>query len=151
MIVKSERLIIRPRTLEEMNTLYLNEKDLELKQSYLEMIECMKKYKGQEQWGADWEIELKDGTPVGGICFKGIPDEKGNVEIGYGIDEEYRRNGYATEAVAAISSWALEQKDVLCVQAQTDDNNEISKKVLRKNGFLENGRGEEGPLFEKRK
>lgn len=47
--------------------------------------------------------------------------------------------------------WALLEHDVSCVQAQTEDNNEISKKVLMKNGFQEVGRGEEGPLFEKKR
>lgn len=149
MIIESERLRIRPRTMEEMDNLYKLELDKEMKKAYSEMIACMKENPEHEEWGADWLIELKDGTSVGGICFKGAPDEKGIVEIGYGIDEGYRRNGYASEAVYAVTEWAMKQKGVLCVTAQTDKDNEISKKVLRKNNFVEDGVGEEGPLFKK--
>lgn len=151
MIIESERLRIRPRTMEEMDKLYNLEQDAEMKKAYSEMIDCMKENPDHEEWGANWLIELKDGTEVGGVGFKGGPDKEGNVEVGYGIDEGYRRNGYASEAVYAVTEWALKQKGVLCVRAQTDINNEISKKVLRKNGFIENGVAEEGPLFEKQR
>lgn len=149
MIIESERLRIRPRTMKEMDKLYKAEQDEEMKKAYLEMIKCMKNDLEHQEWGADWLIELKEGTSIGGICFKGGPDEKGIVEIGYGIDEEYRRKGYATEAVYDVTEWAMKQKGVLCVTAQTDIDNEISKKVLRKNNFVEDGMGEEGPLFKK--
>lgn len=146
--VESERLIIRPRSIEEMEQLYQNEKDPEMKQAYFEMYEEMKKIVPREEWAADWEICLKDGTSVGGIGFKGIPNEKGEIEVGYGIDPEHQRNGYATEAVGAMMKWAFDQEDVIVFQGQTEPHNEISKKVLRKNGLVEVGMGYEGPLFE---
>ena len=147
-IVESERLVLRPRTIEQMEKLYQNEKDSEMKQAYFEMYSEMKKIVPREEWAADWEICLKDGTFVGGIGFKGIPNEKGKIEVGYGIEPKYQRNGYATEAVGAMIKWAFEHDDVKVFQAQTDPDNEISKKVLRKNGLIEVGVGYEGPLFE---
>ena len=43
--------------------------------------------------------ELKNGTHIGDLCFKGLKDD-GSVEIGYGITEENQGKGYATEAIA---------------------------------------------------
>ena len=148
-IVESERLVLRPRTIEQMEKLYQNEKDAEMKQAYFEMYSEMKKIVSREEWATEWKICLKDdGTLVGGIEFKGIPNEKGEIEVGYGIEPEHQRKGYATEAVGAMIKWAFEHDDVKVFQAQTDPDNEISKKVLRKNGLIEVGVGNEGALFE---
>ncbi len=150
--VRTSRLLIKPRSLEEMQTLYLNEIDTEMKQAYYEMIEGMQKNKGKEEWTSDWNIMLlSDMITVGGIGFKGSPNEDGIVEVGYGIDENYRRNGFATEALNNIVKWALSFPEVKAVQAQTEVNNTISQKVLLHNGFQHVGQGAEGPLFEIRK
>lgn len=121
--------------------------DLEMKKAYSEMLETMLKLNGREEWGSDWNINLKTGVSIGGIGFKGAPNAEGTVEIGYGIDEAYRRQGYATEAVGGIINWAMAQDGVRRVTAQTEPDNKISQKVLLKNGFLCKGYGEEGPLY----
>lgn len=146
--VQGERIYIESRTIEEMEQVYQNESDAEMKQAYFEMCTEMKKIVGREEWACDWNIRLNSGETIGGIGYKGIPDSNGYVEVGYGIDEPYRRHGYATEAVKYMLQWALSQEDVVCVQAQTEPDNEISQKVLIRNGFVRNGDGVEGPLFE---
>jgi [ribosomal protein S5]-alanine N-acetyltransferase len=72
---------------------------------------------------------------VGDMCFKGEPNEKGEIEIGYGTYSDFRNKGYMTEAVNEIIKWALEQNGVETVLAQTDPNNSASHKVLEKNKF----------------
>ena len=146
-VIKTERLNIVSRSIAELSSLLEQETDQEMKQAYSEMIETMRKLPGKEEWGCDWSINLTSGVTIGGICFKGTPDAEGVVEIGYGIEEEYRQKGYATEAVKGFVKWALEHNEVKCVVAQTDIHNEISQKVLIRNGFLQDGYGEEGPLF----
>ena len=70
------------------------------------------------------------------------------IEIGYGLKEEYRHHGYMTEAVKAITEWALSQENVKKVEAETDAENIASQKVLCRSGFVSNGKmGEEGPRF----
>lgn len=145
--ISSERISIRPRSFAEMQAYRDNETDPEEKKAYSEMIETMEKLPGREEWAADWVIELPDGSDVGGVGFKGVPDSTGSVDLGYGIKAEYRRNGYATEAVALILAWAFEQPGVKRVTAQTDPENMISQKVLAKNGFVRDGDGDEGPMF----
>lgn len=145
--VRTKRLKMRPYNLEEMKALKENEQDKEMQKAYGEMIDCMVANQGKEYWGAAWEIALHDGTRVGDFCFKGAPDEAGEVEIGYGIDEPMQRNGYATEMVAAMLHWAMVQPGVKAVTAETEPDNKISQKVLYSNGFIQKGYGEEGPRF----
>ncbi|WP_125144134.1 GNAT family N-acetyltransferase [Clostridium transplantifaecale] len=148
-LVKTERLCIEPQNIEEMNALYHSEKDSGMKQAYHEMIETMQSLPGREEWGSNWRITLSGGTQVGEIGFKGAPDAEGAVELGYGIGEEFRRNGYATEAVKGLSNWAFGQEGVECVTAQTEPDNKASQRVLQKSGFIRDGYGDEGPLFKK--
>ena len=96
-------------------------------------------------------IELKNGTHIGELCFKGLSEE-GIAEIGYGIEEDYREHGYATEAVSALVDWALKQTGATCVTAETVDANIASQIVLKKSGFMPTGEiGEEGPLYVRKK
>ncbi len=72
---------------------------------------------------------------VADVCFKGEPNEKGEIEIGYGTYLDFRNKGYMTEAVHEIIKWALQQHGVETVLAQTDPSNSASHKVLEKNNF----------------
>lgn len=80
-------------------------------------------------------INIDDNRIIGGVCFKGSPNVKGEVEIGYGIDEYYQKQGYATEAIGELVKWAHQQDDVLCVTAETLKENIASQKVLQKIGM----------------
>ena len=101
----------------------------------------------QWEWYAIWMIELKDGTHIGELCFKGL-DSNGIAEIGYGISEKQQNNGYATEAVKGVLEWALNNPNVTAIEAETDSENAASKRVLEKCGFIFNGKiGEEGPRY----
>lgn len=150
MKLESERLYIYPVGDSEMKRLIECENDPILKAAYTEMLEGCLSHPEQWEWYALWMIELKDGTHIGELCFKGI-DENGAAEIGYGISGEYEGNGYATEAVTAAVDWALSQPRVTCVAAETDADNIASQKVLKKSGFVPTGKlGEEGPRFERK-
>ena len=82
---------------------------------------------------------------VGMIGFKGVPDANGAVEIGYGIDENYQRHGYMTEAVCEMVKWAFTHPDCKVVTASVVAvDNFASQKVLVKAGFSEVSSSEEG-------
>ncbi len=88
-------------------------------------------------WFRLWRfISVQDNKKVGGVLFKGAPNENGEVEIGYGIDDEYQCQGYATEAIKETIKWALEQEGVLSVIAETEKDNIPSQKVLQKIGMI---------------
>ena len=67
---------------------------------------------------------------------------------GYGILEEYRGQGFATEAVKLALKWAFRHSMVKAVEAEAGPDNAASQRVLMKCGFRPNGEiGEEGPRY----
>jgi RimJ/RimL family protein N-acetyltransferase len=73
---------------------------------------------------------------VGSVVFHGRPGPDGLCEIGYGVEEQSQRQGYATEAVSASVEWALAQPGVEVVQAATFAWHLPSIRVLEKVGFV---------------
>ena len=149
MRVETERMYLYSLSNEEMRLVIEKESDLEMKQAYAEMLEGSLSNPDKRIWYAIWNMELKNDleTIVGDFCFKGLGDD-GVVEIGYGLKEEYRHYGYMTEALKAITEWALSQESVKQVEAETDAENIASQKVLLQSGFISNGKmGEEGQRF----
>ena len=87
-------------------------------------------------WFTSWEIVLKkENRIIGGLCFKGSPNEKGRVEIGYGMQDKYRCKGYMTEAVKELINWAFSFNNVTEVIAETEKDNLSSYRVLEKAGM----------------
>ena len=76
---------------------------------------------------------LADGRAIGGIGFKGQPED-GCVEIGYGLVPSARGNGYAAEAVVALLAIAADH-GVSKVIADTTLDNIASQRALIRAGF----------------
>jgi RimJ/RimL family protein N-acetyltransferase len=80
-------------------------------------------------------VRAEDGRAVGAMGFHGVPDEEGRVEIGYDLAEAARGQGYATEALRALSQWALARDDVRTLIAKIDLDNAPSRAVVTRAGF----------------
>ena len=146
-LIITERLNIRIASDDEMRELIAEQTDEGLKAAYGEMLAGCIAHPAQRQWYAVWLIGHKNGEHIGELCFKGLPPD-GAVEIGYGLSPEFWGKGYATEAVTAAAEWASQQPGVTAVEAETDDGNIASQRVLAKSSFVPTGtRGEEGPRF----
>lgn len=88
-------------------------------------------------WYTNWQIILKsENKAIGSLCFMKEPDYEGQVEIGYGINDDYRNNGYMTEAVVRIYQWTFHQENVSQIIAETEVGNYSSQKVLEKSGMI---------------
>lgn len=147
MIIETERLTIHVSSEDEMHGMIEKQTDKELIKAYNEMLQESLAHQDSWNWYAAWIIELKNGKYIGDLCFKGLNDD-GSVEIGYGIIDDYQGKGYATEAVEAVVEWALKQSGVQQVEAETEQENKKSQRVLEKCGFTSLGiNGEEGPRF----
>lgn len=91
-------------------------------------------------WYTNWEIILSaTSCSVGGIGFAGLPDDQGSTEIGYALDQKYRGQGIATEAVKALSEWAFQDAGLQIIRAETPVDNAASQRVLEKNRFQKTG------------
>src|SRR5262245_37183047 len=62
-------------------------------------------------------VERDSGEAVGSVAFGGPVNAEGAVLVGYAIYAEYEGQGYATEAVKAMVTWAFTQPGVREVRA----------------------------------
>jgi RimJ/RimL family protein N-acetyltransferase len=87
-----------------------------------------------------------DGKAIGGIGFKGRPDD-GCVEIGYGLSPSARGHGYAAEALAVLLTIAAEH-GLSRVTADTTKDNIASQRTLENAGFTHTGANGDLYLYE---
>ncbi len=146
-MLEADRLVIYAASEKEMNQIIASERDEALREAYGEMLRGSLEHPDDWGWYSMWLIVRKDGANIGSLSFKGPPEE-GIAEIGYGIAEEYRGFGYATEALETLLEWAFEQPGLTCVAAETEPGNLASRRVLEKCGFTPTGlMGKEGARF----
>lgn len=100
-------------------------------------ISHMRRRPHHARWHCQWVAVLQEEQRiVGNLAFKGPPDHDNLVEIGYGFDPFYHNRGLATEAVAELVRWALDDDGVEAVIAETANWNVASMRVLQKVGFV---------------
>jgi [ribosomal protein S5]-alanine N-acetyltransferase len=104
-----------------------------------------KKY---HDWFTCWLIVIR-AKPAGAgfIGFKGLPDENGKAEIGYGIDAGYHNQGYMTEALKALTEWAFRHPQARALTA-TAVSNPASERVLQKSGWQKMRQGDQSSDWE---
>src|SRR5689334_6547910 len=76
---------------------------------------------------------------IGHVGFHAPPDRRHALEVGYTIEAEYRRHGYAFEAVLALFDWARKAHGVHHFVASISPSNQPSLGLARKLGFLQTG------------
>ncbi len=82
-----------------------------------------------------------DGQAAGGIGFSiGTDVERLSAEIGYWLSEEFWGRGIVTEALKAVTSYAIETYNLTRVFATPYDWNAASARVLEKAGYQFEGR-----------
>ena len=85
--------------------------------------------------GPSWIVTV-GGTLIGDCGAFSWPDDRGVVEIGYGLAEPFRGKGYATEAVGGMCQWLFAEANAAVITAMaTDADNVPSRRVLQKLGF----------------
>ena len=83
---------------------------------------------------------ILDRGMIGAIGFHTKPDARGRLEVGYEIFPEFRRQGFALEAVKALFNWAKLEPGVKTFVASVSPNNTASLELIRKLGFVQTGR-----------
>jgi ribosomal-protein-alanine N-acetyltransferase len=159
-VQETERLILKPLTYEQLAKYIKNDNSLEvelalnptsrhiseelkeaLEQTILPNVgDISKNY----LFSTLWTVILKsDNKMVGDLCFIGEPNAAGEIEIGYGTYDEFRKKGYMTEAVNGMIQWAAKQENVKSIIASTEKTNVASFTILEKNNFVKIGETEE--------
>lgn len=155
-MIETERLILKPLTYEQLikymrldnsleTELNLNTTSRTISAELREALELTilpnvadsdKNYLFSTIWTL---ISKADNKMVGDLCFVGEPNANGEIEIGYGTYEEFRKRGFMTEAVSAMIKWAKNQQNIRTIVASTDKDNADSFSILLKNNFTKSG------------
>ncbi|GAA0123844.1 MAG: GNAT family N-acetyltransferase [Clostridium argentinense] len=149
--LQSENLILKKieaSNIEELYTIYSNEKVFKycgiIPKKNIKTISNMVTHferdfnkKDRIKWGIF--LKNKDDILVGIIEAMDFKPKIDMVTIGYFLSESYWGNGIASEALKTIIKFLFEKVNVNRIQAEVMPENEVSKKVLLKNGFTKEG------------
>jgi [ribosomal protein S5]-alanine N-acetyltransferase len=88
-------------------------------------------------WFTAWQIvHLDQNVIIGGVGVS-YPDENGECMTGYHIDRRFQRQGFASEALKTLLTWAFQNPNLHSVIATVPLGNDSSHGVVLKNGFRE--------------
>lgn len=110
--------------------------DAEARQGLAWHLRHLRRDSTQRPWRIRVIVERDTGVVVGSVNMKGPPDDRGDVEIGWGVNEDRRRRGIAYEATAAVMGWAASQPRVQLFSATIPDTNISSQALARKLGMV---------------
>jgi len=80
-------------------------------------------------------LRRSDGAFIGNIGFHGKPNAMGQAELGYGVEPQYRRQGYASEAALALIDWARHEHGIQRFVVSVSPTNKPSLGMAAKLGF----------------
>lgn len=149
-ICKTDRIVIREQTVEDIDDLYEMYKD-ESTTKYMdnlyedrdEEIQYMKDYISHQyrfcEYGIWTIVDANNGEYIGraGVSNRASYDE---LELGYVITPRYRNKGYANEACTRIIEYMKDNYDIDSIIAFTLQENEASVALLKKLGFTNEDR-----------
>lgn len=145
--IRTERLLLRPHRLEDVDDIFEFARDPEwgrylttplpyLREHAVEFVED-RIHTPRDLWPA-WAIVL-DGRVVGGIGIE-IDVEDATGALGYSIAKEQWGRGLTVEAARAVVDWALRERGLAKVYAYADARNAQSLRVMEKLGMTREGR-----------
>ena len=127
-------------------SLGLNHNTLDLDDSWIEemrrgltayTIPKLRENPVEYKWFTSWLIvHLLDNVYIGAVGGNGVPDEKGEIVIGYFVERKYDGQGLATEATGLFVNHLLQDIRVKQVAATIPIGHSASEKVVAKNGFI---------------
>jgi RimJ/RimL family protein N-acetyltransferase len=87
------------------------------------------------KWFVRFIVQKDSKEVIGSTSFHGVPDENGMMEIGLGIEEEFRNRGYAKEALIGMWRWVSIQPGVKTLRYTVSPTNLPSVKIIEGFGF----------------
>jgi ribosomal-protein-alanine N-acetyltransferase len=149
--LETDRLILRQMTLEDVPALfkiwsdpevtkYINITAFKEESQAREMIELLNRL-AEEKKAIRWAITLKEDQKVigSGGFNTWLKEEAFRGEIGYDLDRGYWGRGIMTEVLHALISFGFGPMKLNRIEAMVEPENIASIKLLKKNGFWEEG------------
>lgn len=147
--IETERLILRRYKENDLDAMYEIITDDRLskyikfpKLTKEEELACIRQWinNADESKYEKWVIELKDkGIVVGNIDVNTVVKKHNYCNVGYTIRYDYWGNGYAAEALKAVSDHLLYDIGYYLVECSCNELNKQSSKVMQKAGFKKDG------------
>lgn len=152
-IIKTERLLLRKLDVSDWNVISYLRSDVivnkfvrrpkaENKTEAIKFIDKINEGIGNNEF-IYWSICLKNRpVMIGSICLWNFSPDKKTAEVGYDLNPDFQKKGIMQEGLRSILDFGFNELNLDFIEAFTHRENESSKKLLEKNGFL---------LVEKRK
>ena len=147
--IETERLILRRYKETDIDAIYdiITDKRLYTYIKFPELtkeqeLECIKEWikEADDSKYERWVIERKkDDAIVGNIDVNTVVKKHNYCNVGYTIRYDYWGNGYAAEALEAVSNHLLEESGYYLVECSCNELNKQSSRVMEKAGFKKDG------------
>ena len=147
--IETERLILRRYKETDIDAIYdiITDKRLSTYIKFPELtkeqeLECIKEWikEADDSKYERWVIERKkDDAIVGNIDVNTVVNKHNYCNVGYTIRYDYWGNGYAAEALEAVSNHLLEESGYYLVECSCNELNKQSSRVMEKAGFKKDG------------
>ena len=87
------------------------------------------------KWFVRWIVLKENEEIIGSTSFHGAPDSNGMIEVGLGIQENFRNQGFAREALRGYWLWVLQFPEVKILRYTVSPTNVPSIRVVDFFGF----------------
>lgn len=82
------------------------------------------------RWLIRFIVDRQTKVAIGSTSFHGPPDDDGVLEIGLGLHDSFRHQGFGSEAVRAMWGWAIEQPEVTRLRYSVSRLNVASVRLI---------------------
>ncbi len=157
--IKTERLLLRQVTPEDAHEMfYLRSSEALMKyicrpkpkdlDDILAFIQKVRDMIASNE-GVAWAMTLKDNPKlIGHVSFHLLMKEHYRAEVGYILHEDHHGTGVMHEALQAIMEYGFAKMGLHSVQANVSQENTASRKLLEKNGFVQEAHFRENYYWE---
>lgn len=84
-----------------------------------------------------WTITEKNSPEmIGSICLWNLSKDRKTAEVGYDLSPKFQGKGIMNESLRSILEFGFKNLNLDFIEAYTQKNNESSKKLLERNGFI---------------
>lgn len=142
---KTDRLILRPLSIEDIDTVHVYASDIENTRYMIHMLHTTRD--GTKQFlarvTAQWQQEMPsfyefaiclNGTQIGAVAVY-LNEQRSEGEMGWILNKHFWGNGYATEAAKAIKDFSMKEMKISKLVATCDYRNVASSNIMKKLGM----------------